>query len=399
MSTANFDVDAVRRRFSALDRPTVFFDGPSGTQTPDEVIDALSRHLRKWNANMGGVYETSLRTAALYGEARAAAARFFACADREIIFGANMTSLNFALSRTVGRQLENGDEVVVTQLENDGNVAPWLELAHDRGIVVRIARIQPDGTLDLDHLASLLSDRTRVVAFTWAANSIGTLVDAQRVCALAHEVGALAWIDAVHYAAHRPIDVSQVSADIVLCSAYKFCGPHIGVAFGRAEVLESWRPYRVRPAPMEPLGHRFESGTPQYELLAGLVSTIEYLESIGGYALTDPYQRELGQRFLDGLPDGCELYGPPTMENRVPTFAFNLVDTPPREVATELAGRGINVGAGNYYSVELMKALGIDAAVRVGISHYNTAQEVDLLLAALADLVQTGSVLEPGGVR
>lgn len=381
-----FDVAAVRRRFSALELPYVFFDGPSGTQTPDEVAGALPRHLLERNANMGGVYETSRRTSALYEEARAAAARFFACTDREVVFGANMSSLNLTLSRTVGRSLSAGDEVVLTQLEHDSNVAPWLELAHDTGILVRFARVAQDGTLDLDHLASLVSDRTRIVAFAWAANSIGTSVDAARVCAIAHDAGALAWIDAVHHAAHAPVDVLGVGADVALCSTYKFCGPHMGVAYARAEVLESWRPYRVRPAPLEPLGHRFESGTPQYELLAGFVKTIEYLESIGGSRAFAAHEAELGRRFLDGLPDAYELYGPATMDGRVPTFAFNHRERTATDVAGFLAERGINAGAGNYYAPELMQALDITAAVRIGISHYNTADEVDLLLAALADV-------------
>lgn len=381
-----FDVVAVRRRFSALELPVVFFDGPSGTQTPDEVIEALPRYLLESNANMGGGYASSLRTTALYMEARAAAARFFGCTDREVVFGANMTSLNFVLTRTLGRDLQAGDEVVLTQLEHDGNVAPWLELAQDVGLVVRFARIEQDGTLDLDHLSSLVSERTKVVAFPWAANSIGTVVDAERVCAIAHAAGALAWIDAVHYAAHAPVDVLRVGADVALCSTYKFCGPHMGVAYARADVLESWRPYRVRPAPLEPLGHRFESGTPQYELLAGFVKTVEYLDSIGGYAAFAGHEAELGERFLAGLPDGYELYGPPTMDGRVPTFAFNLPGRPASEVAAALGERGINAGAGNYYAPELMKALDLDAAVRIGVSHYNTAEEVDRLLDALADV-------------
>jgi cysteine desulfurase family protein (TIGR01976 family) len=381
-----FDVAAVRCRFTALELPYVFFDGPSGTQTPDEVVQALPRHLLERNANMGSRYETSRRTTALYEEARATAARFFECSDREVVFGANMTSLNFTLSRTVGRTLRAGDEVVLTQLEHDSNVAPWLELAHDTGIVVRFARVTPDGTLDVDHLANLVSERTRVVAFAWAANSIGTVVDAERVCAIAHEAGALAWIDAVHYAAHAPVDVLRVGADIALCSTYKFCGPHLGVAYVRAEVAESWRPYRVRPAPLEPLGHRFESGTPQYELLAGFVKTIEYLESIGGPRVFSEHEAELGRRFLDSLPDEYELHGPATMDGRVPTFAFNHRGRTATDVADVLAERGINAGAGNYYAPELMQALGIAAAVRIGISHYNTAEEVDLLLAALADV-------------
>ncbi len=387
MSTTAFDVDAVRRRFSALQSPFVFLDGPSGMQAPDEVILAVDAYLRESNANMGGVYETSRRTTEVYADARAAAARFLGCSEQEVIFGANMTSLNFTLTRTVGRQLREGDEIVVTKLDHDGNVSPWLELARDRGLVVRFAEMRrDDGALDVEHLETLVSERTRVIAFPWASNSIGTLVDAERVCGLAHEVGALAWIDAVHYAAHGSIDVGDVGADVLLCSAYKFCGPHMGIAFGRADVLDSWDPYKVRPASSEPLGFRFESGTPQYELLAGLVKAVEYLESIGGFDRIQGHETELGQRFLSGLPPGCELYGPPTMEARVPTFAFNIGTLPPAEVATRLAQRNVNAGSGNYYSPGTMEALGITAAVRIGISHYNTAGEVDRLLAVLDEL-------------
>ena len=387
MSRTSFDVNAVRRRFSALQSTSVFFDGPSGTQAPDEVIDALGGYLRESNANMGGVYETSRRTTEVYAGARAAAARFLGCSEREVVFGPNMTSLNFTLTRTLGRQLREGDEIIVTKLDHDGNVSPWLELARDRGLVVRFADVRhEDAALDLDHLETLLSKRTRVIAFPWAANSIGTLVDAERVCALTHEVGALAWIDAVHYAAHGPIDVVAVGADILLCSAYKFCGPHMGIAFGRAELLESWDPYKVRPAPSEPLGFRFESGTPQYELLAGLVKAVEYLESIGGFEAIEAHETELGQRFLDGIPRACHLYGSPTMEGRVPTFAFNVGDLAAAEVATLLAERDIYAGSGNYYSPGAMEALGITAAVRVGVSHYNTLEEVDRLLAVLDEL-------------
>jgi cysteine desulfurase family protein (TIGR01976 family) len=387
VSTTRFDVGAIRRRFSSLQSPHVFFDGPSGTQAPDEVIDALGWYLREANANMGGVYETSLRTTDVYLEARAAAARFLGCSEREVIFGPNMSSLNFMLSRTAGRHLRDGDEIVVTQLDHDGNVSPWLELAKDRNLVVRFANMRPgDGSLDLEHLEGLLSERTRVVAFPWAANSIGTLVDAERVSSLAHEAGALAWVDAVHYAAHGPIEASAVGADVLLCSAYKFCGPHMGIAFGRAELLESWEPYKLRPAPSEPLGFRFESGTPQYELLAGLVKTVEYIESIGGFEVIEAHETELGQRFIDGLPESCRLYGSPTMEGRLPTFAFNVGELAPADVAARLAEQKLNAGSGNYYSPGAMDALGIAAAVRIGISHYNTAEEVDRLLAALNDL-------------
>ena len=245
---------------------------------PDSVGDAIARCLREASANMGALYETSRRVGAIVAEAEAKAARFLGCEPHEVIFGPNMTSLDFMLSRTAGRGFAAGDEILVSSLDHDGGVAPWLELAHDRGLRVQHIELRPDTTLDYDDLAAKLSDRTRVVAFAWASNAIGTIVDAARVVELAHSVGALAWIDAVHYAAHEPIDVQAIGADVLLCSPYKFCGPHLGMAYGRAEVLESWRPYKARPAPITPLGRRFETGTLPYELLAGFNATIDYLD-------------------------------------------------------------------------------------------------------------------------
>ncbi len=386
MSTVAYDVEAVRRRFSALDRPLVFFDGPGGSQVPDEVIDAIAGYLRDSNANVSGPYETSRMTEALVDEARQTGSSFLGCRPEEVVFGANMTTLNFALSRTVGRELEAGDEIVVTQLDHDGNVSPWLELAHDLGLQVRFAEIRDDTTIDLDHLASLLTSRTRVVAFPWASNAVGTLVDVARVAELAHEAGALAWVDAVHYAPHGPIDVAAAGADVLICSPYKYFGPHLGVAFGRADLLERWRPYKVRPAADEPLGHRFETGTLPHELLAGFVAAVGYVDSIGWDAIL-PYERELGERFLAGLPDSCRLHGLSSMDGRVSTFAFNVEGRSPREVAEHLGERGFAVWHGNYYAVEVMDRLGLpEGAVRVGLLHYNTAKEVDRLLDELARL-------------
>jgi cysteine desulfurase family protein (TIGR01976 family) len=386
MSTLAFDVAAARARFSALNSELVFFDGPGGTQVPDEVIDAISTYLRESNANVSGPYETSRRTERLVADARLAGGSFLGASADEVIFGANMTSLNFALSRTAAREWREGDEVVVTRLDHDGNVSPWLELAHDLDLVVRFADIREDTTLDLDDLAAQLSDRTRVVAFPWASNAVGTLVDVARVAELAHEAGALAWVDAVHYGPHGPIDVGAVGADVLICSPYKFYGPHLGLAFGKSELLERWRPYKVRPAANEPLGHRFETGTLPHELLAGFVAAVEYVDSIGWEAI-QAHERELGQHFLDGLPDSCTLYGLSSIDGRVSTFAFNVEGRSPRSVAAHLGGRGLAVWQGNYYAVEVMKRLGLDeGAVRAGIVHYNTAEEVDRLLGELAEL-------------
>ena len=374
MSTAVFDVAAVRARFSALQRPFAFLDAPAGTQVPDEVIDAIATYLRESNANVNGAFETSRRTDALIDEARATAARFLGCAPEETIFGPSMTNLNFMLTRTLARELREGDEVVVTRLDHDANIAPWLELQHDLGVVVRFA------DLDLADLEEQLSDRTRVIAFPWASNALGTITDAERICALAHDAGALAWVDAVHYAPHRPIDVASINADVLLCSPYKFFGPHLGLAFVRRELLERWRPYKVRPAP------GYETGTMQHELLAGFVAAVEYVESVGWPAIVD-HERQLGKRFLDGLPDSARLHGLATMDGRVPTFALSFEEMHPTAVARRLGDRGIFVWDGDYYAVEVMRRLGLeDGAVRVGFVHYNTADEVDRVLAELRAL-------------
>ncbi len=386
MSTVALDIAAVRARFSALESGLAFFDGPGGTQVPDEVIEAIATYLRESNANVGGPYETSRRTDRLVADARLAAASFLGGSPDEVIFGANMSTLNFALTRTAAREWSEGDEIVVTQLDHDANVSPWLELAHDLGLVVRFAAIRDDTTLDLDDLAGQLGERTRVVAFPWASNAVGTIVDVARVAELAHEAGALAWVDAVHYAPHGPIDVVAAGVDVLICSPYKYCGPHLGVAHARAELLERWRPYKVRPAADQPLGHRYETGTLPHELLAGFVAAVDYFGSLGWEAIVT-HERELGQRFLDGLPESCRLYGLDTMEARVPTFAFNVDGKSPQAVAERLGERDIAVWHGNYYAVEVMKRLGLDeGAVRAGIVHYNTADEVDRLLAELARL-------------
>ena len=387
MSTLALDVEAVRARFSALREPLAFFDGPGGTQVPDEVIDAVSRYYRDSNANVSGPYATSRRTEALVEQARLTAGEFLRCESDEAIFGANMTTLGFTLTRTAARTWQEGDEIVVTKLDHDANVSPWLELAHDKNLTVHFADINDDTTLDLDHLQRLLSERTRVVAFPVASNAVGTLTDVRRIVQLAHEAGALAWADAVHYGPHGPIDVGDWGVDVLICSPYKFFGPHLGIAFGRAELLRSWRPYKVRPASNEPLGHRFETGTLPHELLAGFVAAVEYIESIGWEAI-QAHERTLGDRFLAGLPDNATLYGLPTMEGRVATFAFNVDGVETRDAASRLGDAGYAVWQGNYYAVEVMNRLGLgDAgAVRAGIVHYNTAEEVDGLLGAIAAL-------------
>ncbi len=387
MSTVALDVDAVRARFSALQVPTAFFDGPGGTQCPDSVIDAIAGYLRESNANLGGAFPTSVRSDALLDLAHITAASFLGCAADETIFGQNMTTLNFMLTRTLGRTLRAGDEILVTRLDHDGNVSPWLELAHDLDLKVGFVDVHDDTTLDLQDLEWQLTERTRVVAFPLASNAVGTLVDARRVSELAHDAGALAWADAVHYGPHGPIDVAELGVDVLLCSPYKFFGPHLGLAFGRAELLERWRPYKVRPAPMEVLGRRFETGTLAHELLAGFVAAVEYIDSLGWNAIR-AHERALGERFLSGLPERCTLHGLATMDGRVPTFAFTVAGHTPRAVAERLAEQEIAVWDGDYYAMEVMQRLGLGAegAVRAGFIHYNTAAEIDRLLTALHEL-------------
>ncbi|MGH3010486.1 MAG: cysteine desulfurase-like protein [Gaiellaceae bacterium] len=388
MSTVAFDVAAVRARFSALDRPTAFFDAPGGTQAPDSVIEAMAGYLRESNANLGGAFETSRRSDALVVSAHHTAARFLGCDPDEVGFGPNMTTLNFALTRTLGRELHAGDEIVVTRLDHDGNISPWLQLADDLDLAVRIVDLnEDDATLEMDDLERQLTERTRVVAFPLASNAVGTVTDARRIVELAHDAEALAWVDAVHYAPHCPIDVHELAADVLLCSPYKFFGPHLGLFYGRRELLERLRPYKVRPAPDEPVSARFETGTLAHEALAGFNAAVAYIESVGWEGIA-AHERELGEKLLGGLPDELRLHGPPTMEGRVATYAVTVPGMTPERAATRLAERGLAVWWGDYYAIEVMKRLSLpDGALRLGIIHYNTTEEVDRLLAALHDLL------------
>jgi cysteine desulfurase family protein (TIGR01976 family) len=385
-----FNLTALRQRFSALHRELAFFDGPSGTQCPDSVIEAIRRYLTHDNANTGGPFPTSRRTDALVAHAHDTAARFLGCAADEISFGQSMTSLNFLLTRAFAHTLAPGDEVLVTKLDHDANVAPWVRLSADAGIVVRLVELHDNLTLDVADLASKLNRRTRVVAFPVAANSVGTTTDVGQVSELAHQVGALVWVDAVHYAPHGPIDVRAWNVDALLCSSYKFFGPHLGIAYVRKPQLAGWPAYNVRPALDSHEGHRYELGTCQHELLAGFIAAVEYIESVGWHTIC-AHERALGERFLRQVPREVKIYGLRSMSGRVPTFSFDVPGHSPEAVATHLAdAHQLAVGWGNHYAVETMKHLGLDlnsGTVRAGFIHYNTDEEVDRLLAGIRSLL------------
>jgi cysteine desulfurase family protein (TIGR01976 family) len=390
------DVDAIRSRFPALAARAAYFDGPGGSQVPQSVMDAVSGYLRDSNANLGGAFRTSRESDEVMERGRAAAADFTGAEPEGIAFGANMTTLNFNLAHSVARTLEPGDEIVVTALDHDANVSPWLLVAEDHDLVVRTAPLRvEDVTLDLDALEELIGERTRVVAFTMASNAVGSIPDAERIAAAAHRVGALAWADAVHMAPHRRLRARAAGIDVLLCSPYKFFGPHLGIAAIRPDLAASLPADRVRPAEEEPPGHRFETGTQSHEAIAGATAAIEYLRELGGgdldsaFAAIEEHETKLTARFLSGLPDGVTLYGIRTPEGRTPTFCFNVDGRSPRDVAGLLGEQELYVWDGNYYALEPMRALGIDddgGAVRAGFLHYTTEDEVDRLLEALADL-------------
>jgi cysteine desulfurase family protein (TIGR01976 family) len=387
------DVTAVRERFPALASRAAYLDGPGGSQVPREVLDAVAGYLRDSNANLGGAFPTSASSDEVMTSGRAAAADFTGAEPAGIAFGANMTTLNFQLAHAVARTLEAGDEILVTQLDHDANVSPWLLVARDHGLVVRKAPIRTDDvTLDEDALEALIGERTRVVAFILASNAVGSIPDAARIAAAAHRVGALAWADGVHLAPHRRLRAREWGIDVLLCSPYKFFGPHLGIAAIRPDLAESLPADRVRPASEEPPGHRFETGTQSHEAIAGTVAAIGYLRSLGGgdldvaFDCIERHETALSERFLAGMPDDLTLYGIPRPEGRTPTFCFNLAGEEPRAVAARLAGRGIYVWDGDYYALEPIRALGLGegGAVRAGFLHYTTEDEVDRLLEALA---------------
>lgn len=408
----DLDVKAVRAGFPGLARtmpdgtPAAFLDGPGGSQPHASVITAVARHMERSMANLGGAFATAQETTELVDAARHAAADFLGAEPAEVAFGANMTTLNFQLAHAAARTFAPGDEIVVTALDHDANVSPWLIVARDHGLTVRTAPIRADdGTLDVEGLENLLGPRTRVVAFTLASNALGTVPDASRIAAAAHRVGALAWCDGVHYAPHRRIDRGAIGADVVLCSPYKFFGPHLGVAAVRRDLAESLPADQVRPADPEPPGHRFEAGTQSHEAIAGFVAAVDYLAGLGegadrrarlddAYSRIGRYESRLARHFLGAIADvpGLRLYGiadPARITERTPTFCLTLDGTSPEQVSAALAAEGIFTWHGNYYALSVMEYLGLQqrgGALRVGFLHYNTTEEADRCRDALADL-------------
>lgn len=408
-TSVDLDLASVRRQFPALGLrvngdPVVYLDNPAGTQVPQRVIDRTTEYWRTMNANHGGVFATSARSDARIDEVRRAAAAFLhAGSEEEVVFGANMTTLTFAFSRAIARELSPGDEIVVTRLEHDGNVAPWLAL-QDQGIRVRFADIGvPECTLDMRDLERQITARTRLVAMTHASNAVGTIPDLKAAARLAHSVGAWLWVDAVHYGPHGLIDVQAIDCDFLVCSSYKFYGPHLGLLYGRRELLERLRPYKVRPATDE-LPSRWETGTPNLECLSGLLGAFEYLAEVGGSDRVDrpaieaamvriqAHERALGARLIDGLQriPGIQLHGitdPARVAERVPTVSLTWPPHRPEALARWLAERQIFTWHGDHYATELMRRLGLQdsgGTLRIGVAHYNTASEIDLVLEVLA---------------
>ncbi|MBI2238095.1 MAG: cysteine desulfurase-like protein [Actinobacteria bacterium] len=409
------DLTPLRARFPALSRtvhgrPCAFLDAPGGTQVPDTVIEAIAGYLRTSNANVHGAFVTSAETDRLIEEAHGAAADLLGCDPGEVVFGPNATTLLFAVSRSIARTLRPGDEVVVTRLDHDANIRPWVMAAEDAGATVRWVDVRDDDvTLDLDSFDAALTERTRIVAFTLASNAVGTVTPAAELADRAHQVGALVVCDAVHHAQHRLVDAGAIGADLLVCSPYKIFGPHLGILFGRRELLEAWRPYKVRPASDE-VPDRWETGTQNHEGYAGFVAAVEYLAAIAptvhlgwpvvgrranvvaGMEAVRAYETTLSGRFLEGLAGlpHVRLYGlrdPDRVDERTPTFAVRVADRHPAETAKELGERGIFVWDGDYYAIELMERLGLQdsgGAVRIGFCHYNTAEEVDRVLEELA---------------
>ena len=402
-----FDVAAVRSQFPGLarvvnGRPAVFFDGPAGSQVPRCVVDAIGDYLLHHNANHGGAFASSRENDALFHDAQQAAADFLGTTDpQSIVFGANMTTLTFAFSRALAQTWNPGDEIVVTLLDHDANVTPWVLAARDRNVTVKFVRFHPeDCTLDLDDLQAKLSPKTRLVAVGCASNAVGTVNPVEEIIELAHSYGAEVFLDAVHYAPHAPIDVDAWGCDYLACSAYKFFGPHVGLLWGRRTRLDELSPYKVRPA-SEQSPDRWMTGTPNFEGIAGVRAAIDYVADLGdgpdrrarlrsAFQRIGEYERKLGARLLSGLHNlsNVRVLGPRDMTGRVPTVSIVHANHPAAAVAEHLDRRGIFVWHGNFYALNLSETLGLEphGMVRLGLLHYNTADEVDRLLDALREL-------------
>jgi len=426
------DLTHIRAQFPALAQtvnahPAVFLDGPGGTQVPQRVIDAISNYLRRDNANTCGAYATSRNTDAMLAEARAAMADFLHCAADEIIFGPNMTTLTYMMSRAIGRDLGPGDEILVTRLDHDANVSPWLAL-EEKGVTIRWAEIHEDScTLDLADLASKINDRTKLVAVGYASNAVGTINPVKAIIRLAHAAGALAYIDAVHYSPHGLIDVTALDCDFLVCSTYKFFGPHMGVLFGKREHLARLHPYKVRPL-TDAVPNRWEWGTLNHECIAGITACVDYIADLGrqvnsgngvphvsphlrdvgsrraaieaAFAAIHSYEHSLMERLISGLNKipNLKLYGitdPARFAERCPTLALRVVnqtaDQTPLALATKLGDRGFFTWDGNYYALNLTERLDVEKSggfLRIGLVHYNTVEEVDRLLESLREIVK-----------
>jgi cysteine desulfurase family protein (TIGR01976 family) len=413
--TTGLDLNWVRSQFPSLSQkvngqPAVFLDGPGGTQVPQRVIDAISDYLKRNNANTCGAYATSRNTDAVIANARTAMADFLGCDADEIVFGANMTSLTYALSRAIGKGLRPGDEIVLTHLDHDANVSTWRAL-EERGVAIRMAEIhEADCTLDMADLAGKISARTKLVAVGYASNAVGTINDVKEIVRLAHQQAAMAFIDAVHYAPHGPIDVRDLDCDFLVCSTYKFFGPHMGVLYGKREHLQKLQPYKLR-ANTNATPNRWEWGTLNHECIAGITACVDYLAALGwsvnpaagsrraallaAFEAIQRHERGLIEVLIPGLMKvpGLKLYGisdRKQFNRRCPTLAVRIKGHTPLELATKLGERGFFTWDGNYYALNLTERLDVEkdgGFLRIGLAHYNTLEEVERLLAALREIV------------
>ena len=412
-ATPALDIAWVRSQFPSLKtqvggRTAAFLDGPAGTQVPTQVIHAIQSYFLSANANTGGAFLTSRRTEEIIAHARAAMADLFHCEKDEVVFGQNMTTITYAISRAIARELNPGDEILLTTLDHDANYSPWKAL-EEKGVIIRQADIrEADCTLDLDDLKSKLNEKTRLVAVGYASNSVGTINPVAEITRLAHAAGAMIYIDAVHYAPHGLIDVKTLDCDFLVCSPYKFFGAHMGVLYGKRQHLQSFRPYKVRPC-TDQIPDRWESGTQIHELIAGIGAAVEYLAELGrrsdasaktrrealaaAYLSTVAHETEIIWRLIEGLKaiPGVRVYGITDQQRsaeRCSTLSLRIGNHHPTAIATSLGERGIFTWDGNYYALNLSERLGVESEggmLRIGLVHYNTAEEVDRLLAALRE--------------